>query len=181
MLVQGNTAPEGSGMYLFGGTTDLVHCTFVDNRGDGADGIGLYSRLFASAGDFTLTNAIVAGQETGVYVLSGSGVIDRVLWGDDVWSNTTDWTGSVVVSNETWSDPKLFSTGGEGYHIRESSPARDAGVDLGVLLDMDGEVRPSPDTGVPDLGADEWSMLYESIFLDGFESGDTSAWSSTVQ
>jgi parallel beta-helix repeat protein len=177
-LVQGNTAEDaGSGMYLMGGTTEMAHCTFVGNVDDLGNGVGLHSRLFASSGDVTMTNCIVAGQETGIHVESGSVTIDTMLWGSDRWANTSDWTGSgLVATNETWGNPRFVGTGGEGYHLDGTSAARDAGADVGVLVDMDGEARPNPDTMIPDLGADEWSDRFD-IFSDGFESGGTGAWS----
>jgi len=51
----------------------------------------------------------------------------------------------------------------------------DGAVDLGGLCDtdLDGDLRGNQ----PDVGADE---VGTAIFADGFESGDTSSWSSTV-
>ena len=177
LLVQGNVADnQRSGMYQFGVTMEMSHSTIVGNVNGSGDGIGFYSSAFGSEGDVTITNSIVAGQKTGIQVASGDVTIDRMLWGDGAWANDTDWSGSgVVTSNEIWGDPRFASTGGEGYHIDGSSPARDAGIDVGVVVDMDGEARPNPDTGVPDLGADEWSDRFD-IFADGFESGGTTAW-----
>ena len=59
--------------------------------------------------------------------------------------------------------------------LQAGSAAIDTGVDVGILDDIDGDNRPYG-AGF-DIGADEYSVL----FVDGFESGDTSAWSSTVQ
>lgn len=178
LLIQGNVAGDNkSGMYQFGVTMELLHSTFVNNVNGSGEGVGFYSRAFGMEGDVTMTNCIVAGHETGVYVNSGEVTIDRILWGNDAWANDTDWDGGgVLTSNEIWADPGFVSTGGEGYHINEGSPARDAGIDVGVVIDMDDEPRPNPDTGVPDLGADEWSDQFD-IFADGFEGGDTVAWS----
>lgn len=178
LLVQGNVAGnQRSGMYQFGVTMDMSHSTFVDNVDSNGDGIGFYSTAFGDEGDVTMTNCIVAGQKTGIQVASGDVTIDRMLWGGGAWANDTDWTGGgVLTSVETWADPQLMGTGGEGYHIGENSPARDAGIDIGVLVDMDGEVRPDLDSGIPDLGADEWSDQFDDIFADGFENGGTTAW-----
>ncbi|MGB5293308.1 MAG: choice-of-anchor Q domain-containing protein [Thermoanaerobaculia bacterium] len=58
--------------------------------------------------------------------------------------------------------------------LQVGSAAIDTGVDVGILDDIDGDIRPLG-AGF-DIGADE----YGGIFADGFESGDTSEWSSTV-
>lgn len=60
------------------------------------------------------------------------------------------------------------------YRLQTGSAAIDTGVEVGVTDDIDGDLRPMGTT--PDIGADEFS----GIFADGSESGDTSAWSTTV-
>ncbi|MEE4274125.1 MAG: right-handed parallel beta-helix repeat-containing protein [Thermoanaerobaculales bacterium] len=178
LLVQGNVAGNHrSGMYQFGVTMEMSHSTFAANIDGNGDGIGFYTSAFGDEGDVTMTNCIVAGQKTGIQVASGDVTIDRMLWGDGAWANDTDWSGGgVLTSNEIWGDPQFGSAGGEGFHLDGNSPARDAGVDVGVLVDMDGDVRPNPDTMIPDIGADEWTDRYD-VFSDGFEDGGTAAWS----
>jgi hypothetical protein len=68
-------------------------------------------------------------------------------------------------------DPLLDAT----YRLQAGSAAIDTGVDVGVTHDIDHGLRPFG--SAPDIGIDEFG----AIFADGFESGDTSAWSSTVQ
>jgi len=60
------------------------------------------------------------------------------------------------------------------YRLQAGSAAIDAGVDVGVTYDIDHGLRPFG--SAPDIGIDEFG----AIFADGFESGDATAWSSTV-
>ncbi len=65
---------------------------------------------------------------------------------------------------------------GDDYRLVESSPAVDAGTTIeNVVSDRDG--TPRPQGAAYDIGAYE---LTTTIFADGFESGDVSAWSATV-
>ena len=59
------------------------------------------------------------------------------------------------------------------YRLQAGSAAIDTGVDVGVTYDIDHGLRPFGSG--PDIGADEFG----AIFADGFESGDTAAWSTS--
>lgn len=172
-LVAENAAGVGSGMYIIGGTTTLLHSTIANNASDVGDGVGLYLKQFATTGETHVGNSIIVGNDTGVQLHSGTAILDRTLWGADGWANGADWVGGVVTGNDAWGAPGFL--GEHNYHLVSGSAARDAGTDLGVASDMDGEDRPDPDSGIPDLGADELTDL-ELLFWDGFESGDLSQW-----
>jgi hypothetical protein len=83
-------------------------------------------------------------------------------------------------------DPELEPLGAWGgptwtHALGGSSPAIDAGDPAGCT-DYSGaplpqDQRGAPRVGVCDLGAFELAM---PLFADGFESGDTNAWSSTL-
>ncbi len=85
----------------------------------------------------------------------------------------------------TTGDPLLANPAAGNYHLRGGSPAIDF-CDLsqwdGGERDFEADARPLNDPGTPnflgtlDLGADE----YAPLFADGFESGNTAAWSLTV-
>ena len=62
-------------------------------------------------------------------------------------------------------DPLLENPGGGDCHLAAGSPAKDAGVDIGVSTDRDGNARPAH--GAPDIGA------YEVIAGIQAEAGDT--------
>jgi hypothetical protein len=74
------------------------------------------------------------------------------------------------------SDPAtLFvAPGGANYHLSAPSPARDTGQTRPeVTEDLEG--TPRPQGPAFDIGAYEYAI---PIFSDGFESGDTAAWSA---
>ncbi len=52
--------------------------------------------------------------------------------------------------------PVFVKPSNNNYHIRDTSPAINKGVDVGVDRDMDGQARPKQGSQYPDLGADEF-------------------------
>lgn len=55
-----------------------------------------------------------------------------------------------------WGSPAFVNPDGGDYHITAASAARDAGVNAGVSVDIDGDPRP---VGAGyDIGADEWAL-----------------------
>lgn len=80
--------------------------------------------------------------------------------------------GNIQDAPTTW-----FRSVAEGdLHLRTGTlPPIGAGAAVGPGI-ADGDVDLQPRTPPRDVGADEWSPL---LFADGFESGGTTAWSST--
>jgi hypothetical protein len=111
-----------------------------------------------------MTNTILAYQDVGIRATDASTVtVNGILWfadPDTVWQ-TDDAT--VVLMNEHNGDPAFFNPDAGDYHIGATSAARDAGVDSGVMWDIDGEPRPMGPAW--DLGADEFFILSYSIYL----------------
>ena len=88
------------------------------------------------------------------------------------------------------SDPRFLSPGSKDYRLASSSPAIDfcpAGSYMALDRDIDHGRRGIDQAGTPnagagrvyDIGADEFNSD-ATLLEDGFESGDTSAWSETV-
>ncbi len=86
-------------------------------------------------------------------------------------------------------DPRFVNSGAGNYHLRPDSPAIDSCDTFNytpVDNDIDDETRgwddPSASNtlGFFDRGADEYRAPAGLIFSDGFESGNTSLWSSAV-
>lgn len=94
-----------------------------------------------------IKNNIVINHEIGVTAIPTAVVtLDHTL----LWNNASDpLSGAVVVA----ADPQFVDLAGYDYHLQETSPAIDAGTDVGVSTDIDGDARPQD--AAPDLGADE--------------------------
>jgi hypothetical protein len=87
---------------------------------------------------------------------------NTILVSQTVGLQVTEY-GKVTLEGTLWGDPKFLNPVTEDYHITSSSAAIDAGVDSGVLTDVDGEARPAG--GGFDLGADEYWVPRQAIYL----------------
>lgn len=135
---------------------------------DGTEAVLLRNTLFAGNTDWAQPS-----ENTCLYWWN-----DSVLTSDPVaFDHSLVWnckedpcpSGAVVCSQ----DPLLEDASLQAFdaHLLGGSPAIDAGNATGAPLDdLDGFAR---DTA-PDIGAYEWNS---AIFLDGFESGDSTRWS----
>ena len=141
----------GSGLYVYHSVGPrLLHTTIARNSGgDGSavyvtdDGWGNYSAI-------ALTNTIIVSHTMGITVTTGNtATLESTLW----HGNTTNWggAGTINYTNNHNGDPAFAA---DGHHLTSGSAAIDAGVDAGVILDIDGQVRPWGDGF--DIGADEY-------------------------
>ena len=138
-----------SGLLLNTTTAYLLHNTIANNRA--GDGTGIW---IDSNSTISLTNNIIVSQTVGIQV-DGSATIESALWGNGIWANGTDWSGSGTINhnNDYWGNPDFVDYLAGDYHIGENSDAIDAGVDAGVTTDIDFHPRPYQ---IPDIGADEY-------------------------
>ncbi len=156
LLVGNRASGRGGGVYVRGGSPRLLHTTFAQNEGDE----GVYvTQAYSGAGYATvaLTNTILVSHPVGIAVTAGStATLEATLWGDDGWRNGADWAGAGAIltgARNLWRDPAFVAPALGDYHLGPETAARDAGVDVGVSVDLDGEPRPMGHG--PDLGADE--------------------------
>jgi len=205
----GSADTNGTGLsvsLLNSGAVDLRRLVAAGNRRDGSDpSEQLYLRCF---GDCTarLSDSLVADGGAGVVVEAVAGVVDVVnvtltahsQWGifanvsppglgsfdnSIAWANTGGDAlllggGITQQANLIGVDPLFVAPAAGIYRPRPGSPARDAGTGTPTgglsTLALGGVPRlggPAPDQGAHELG---------EIFADGFESGDTTAWSSAA-
>lgn len=133
-----NNTSTWEGVYVSGGTLGACHWTLANN-GDYA--------LTTNGGTAILTNTIAASHTL------------AALWGSDIradhtllFNSGTPCGGGASCANNLFGDPDFANPTAGDYHIGPGSAAIDAGIDAGVLHDMDHQPR----FGIPDLGADEY-------------------------
>lgn len=96
----------------------------------------------------TLTNAIIVSRSVGLQVSEDTTVtVSGVLWHDNI-TNTVTTSATVQVSGVFTGSPAFAA---DGYHLTAGSMAIDRGVNAGVTVDIDGDLR----GGTLGLGADE--------------------------
>ncbi|MBN1220731.1 MAG: right-handed parallel beta-helix repeat-containing protein [Anaerolineae bacterium] len=150
-IVAGNVASyQGGGMDFETDSSNpvtgtLLHNTFAANNqgsGEGRSAIHVNDPYVS----LVLTNNLIYSHTYGIIVVSGS---IASLYHTLFYANDTDTSGASIVNTNpiTGQDPLLDGT----YHLQADSPAIDAGVNAGVITDIDGESRDSS----PDIGADE--------------------------
>jgi len=164
---------SGSGLYVGWSSPRLTHNTIARNTG--GDGSGILVASFASGSAVTLTNTILVSHTVGITVLAGdTAILQGTLWGIGVWANGTDWGGGGAILTGTVNvrgDPKFANPAIADYHIISGSAAIDAGVNAGVMTDIDNQPRPYQ---TPDLGADEYwppgalKLVYLPVVLRQF-------------
>jgi hypothetical protein len=151
-LVAHNQAADGAGVYVESYlvahpiSVTLWHNTCVGNA---AGDEGVWTGGYVTA---NLVNNIIADFEIGITnttPASGTVSADHTLF----HSNGTKYGSGVTNSNEVSGDPEFLNPGEGDYHICPHSAAFDAGVDVGVTRDIDGDRR--PENIAPDVGADE--------------------------
>jgi len=150
ILADNRADARGSGLYVRDSSPILLHTTIVRNAG--GDGSGIYVANNSTA---ALTNTILAGHTTAIATTgNGAAALAATLWGTGDWANTTDWEGTGITSADNhWGNPAFVDPARGDYHIQPASAAIDAGVEAGIVTDIDGQPRPQGDG--PDIGADE--------------------------
>ncbi len=134
---------SGYGIQTYSAPVHLFHSTIVSNS---LDAINL-----AYNATLELTNTLIAYNGMGIEYTTGC-----QLSGSNnlFWDNHTNYFSG---TNYLVGNPMLA---GDGYHLSNGSPAIDAGINVVVVDDIDGNKRPIL-SGF-DIGADEWLI---KVFL----------------
>lgn len=123
----------------------LNHCVIAGSTQSALD--------VANAGNISLTvkNTIIHGDNAAGLVLAGDGAAIT----KDVQNNIIRPAGGYRGSNDLSADPLFLDPANNDYHIANNSPAANRGVASELLLDIDGQARPTPAGRAPDIGLDE--------------------------
>jgi hypothetical protein len=150
---------NGSGLHNQGGNLRLFHNTLARNTGGDSSGIYLVELEDWGLPTIWMTNTILAHQSIGVYANGISTVtINGILWHAVPVTVQLAPTAVGSVANQHTGEPAFAA---DGFHITFGSAAIDSGVEAGVTIDYDGELRPAQ--AGHDLGADEF--LYQLMYL----------------
>jgi hypothetical protein len=173
------------GSYCHGVYIDDGAATLANNTVDGGSGSGdSYGVLIKYAATATLVNNIINGgsgsSSYGVrnYSSSTATLVNNDIWGQDqdyllydgsiyitllADLNACAWIGCIEASGNISDDPLFVNPAGGDFHLGDSSPCIDTGIDPVptyipsgyVEFDFDGDARPYGAGW--DIGADEWT------------------------
>lgn len=164
-------------------TDDVFYCdassnnAFLNNSLFGYVGYAL--RLKNVATGTTLKNNVFHGAkfcsvDTGSKVsfdsdyncFYGAAVAQPWHWDGVDYATLGDWrTSSGADAHSLDTDPKYVGAAGRNLQLRATSPCRQAGVDVGLIEDIDGNPIPKRAGNPPDMGAHE--RLGVSIYVRG--------------
>jgi hypothetical protein len=148
-IIGENTSGEGGVVFLEGTDAYPSDINMINNTLSGLslNDHAIWLDGFVSA---TLTNNILTNFASGI---TNNNPVSNVLSADhNLFWNTSD---PIVGTNAVQADPLLDPQ----YHLTSDSPAINAGVNVVLSTDIDGDSRPN---GTFDLGADEY---FPRIFL----------------
>jgi len=138
---------ETYNVYVSGSASNPLTATLMHNTIAGAG--ATYGVYLANYSRVEMVNTIVAGHTWGItntFAPTSTVGVDHTVF----WANTYD---GIRGAEPIAGDPAFVNPEAGDYHIGPSSAAIDAGVDLGVPVDIDGDARPYH--ALPDIGADE--------------------------
>ncbi len=165
---------QGGGLYnLSARSMSVVHCTVVGNTAGSGDALH-------NAGSLTAANSLLVGSCSGSVDVSGGGNLEGP--GDTCGLGGSD----LVAVADVMLSPLLDNGGPTRTHALQAGSAAIDFAAPGECLatDQRGVARPQDGDGDGsadcDSGAFEADATGDLVFADGYESGDTGAWSSVT-
>jgi parallel beta-helix repeat protein len=153
-----NESTRGGAIYcVFSSSPEIVNCTFSENTANIGGGVCAFSSSSPTITNCILwDNSATSGHEIALSNSSSASVSYCDVEGGQLAASvgkdsTLDWGAGNIDE-----DP-LFEGGGD-YHISLASPCVDAGTDVAIYVDIDGDIRPQ-DAGY-EIGSDEVSRMF---------------------
>jgi|GEM_PF-2681629 len=151
-LVRNNS---DDGIEVEAGTVDVWQSTIVNNGGDGLDA--------GNASALVFNSIISSNSRYGISRQSdGDGTVSHFY--NQLYSNTLgNFGGTTASTGEIFTDPQFVGSG--DYHLRSTSPGRDAGFAIAGTVDDDFHGNPRPENGSWDMGYHEYGSTRGSTPL----------------
>jgi len=128
------------------GPCSLFHHNTLVGSTTGQQGLGV--NVMTTGITITLVNNIVVSHSVGITAPTGATlIVSRTL----LYGNGHDPISGTAVLPQP---PMFMAAEWRNLHLAPDSPAVDAGIDVGVTSDVDGDGRPNG--ALPDIGADEY-------------------------
>jgi hypothetical protein len=155
IIALGSGEPGATGVLIQTGASArnfLHHNTLV---GGNAARLGTGISLTVGGVEVVMVNNIVVSHSVGISATAGAmpSVTHTLLWGNGL--DPITGTGAIT------EPPRFVAPASWDYHLRPDSPAVDAGLEVGLEEDVDGDPRPLG--ARPDIGADEVSSPGEDV------------------
>ena len=155
LFADNSAGSDGAAFYFEQGVATLVHNTIASAALNGGQAI------YVEGGTVAITNTTVTSHAVGVSIDISGGVVleDFNLY----FGNSVNFSGPVSSGGDSIlnGDPDFIDPAAGDYHIGLGSAGLDNAVDLGILVDLDGNPRPVGDG--PDRGAYEVDQLPVAI------------------
>ena len=186
-IANNNGSSRGGGVLVAGTRARLVNNIFVDNQANNGAGL-MFEGTISYPASATLLHNTLVGSLAGAEAIWSSSYVTATLMNNIIVSHTvgitntspasstvtadhtlfngngTNYGGGVSSVNEVLGDPAFIAPAAGDYHIGADSAALDAGLEVGVNDDFDGNFRPCG-AGY-DIGADElWHSACGRIYL----------------
>lgn len=153
------------GIQLDNGSVTVINCLLRDNGGDGIkvlNGnctvwnttiVNCANGVEIEAGSVTVTNSIIYNNSSDGLDVNGGTMTHtyNLIYG----SGSNNWEGTGPSTGEISVDPLFVST--TDFHLRSTSPGRDAGVSAPGTVDDDFHGNPRPENSSWDMGYHEYA------------------------
>lgn len=123
----------GAAVYLIAAGGQILHTTI------GSPTLANGAAIFGGAGTVGITDTLIANHTIGISNSLGTVYENYTFF----FGNTTNKSGNISGgANDVSGDPRFQNSANDDYHLQSGSAAIDAGVNVGVPLDIDGDLRP---------------------------------------